>query len=134
MGGLRRVHSSICSCLLGIGTQSYIVTDLGTFGGTYSQGFGINSNGQVTGVAYTSQNFDHAFIYTNGVMQDLGSISGIGGQLNGLSSEGSSINNAAGDWLLHDVGLSRATRHSLLQRRDARLGDVGRVLQLWERY
>jgi probable HAF family extracellular repeat protein len=42
-------------------------------GGTSSYGDGINSNGQVTGYSYINgDNATHAFLYSNGVMQDLG--------------------------------------------------------------
>ncbi len=43
---------------------SYTVTDLGTFGGASSHGYGINASGQVTGYAYTTGNAAyHAFLY-----------------------------------------------------------------------
>ena len=35
---------------------TYTVTDLGTFGGTLSRGYGINASGQVTGFARTTGN------------------------------------------------------------------------------
>ncbi|HEX5242154.1 MAG TPA: hypothetical protein VFW23_02745 [Tepidisphaeraceae bacterium] len=48
------------------------MTDLGTLGGgTFSEGYGINDAGQVVGEAYDSNILAHAFIYTNGTMQDL---------------------------------------------------------------
>jgi probable HAF family extracellular repeat protein len=69
----------------------YNVTDLGTLGGvrTTSEGFpGINSFGQVTGYSYVSGNgAQHAFLYSNGVMRDLGT-------LGGANSYGEGINNS----------------------------------------
>jgi probable HAF family extracellular repeat protein len=55
-------------------------------GGTSSDGYGINNFGQVTGTAMTAGGDDHAFLYSNGVMQDLGT-------LGGTSSDGYGINN-----------------------------------------
>jgi probable HAF family extracellular repeat protein len=53
----------------------YSVTDLGTLGGGFSQGFGINNAGQVTGHSNTST-ANHAFLYSNGQMTDLGTLGG----------------------------------------------------------
>lgn len=50
---------------------SYNVTDLGTLGGTFSQAFGIDASGQVTGWASTTGGERHAFLY-DGLMHDLG--------------------------------------------------------------
>ena len=51
--------------------QSYTVTDLGTFGGTFSQGQAINTAGQVTGIANTAGDAAfHEFLYSGGVMTD----------------------------------------------------------------
>jgi len=47
--------------------------DLGTLGGDYSSGTGINDRGQVVGRSNTAGNrADHAFLYSAGQMQDLG--------------------------------------------------------------
>jgi probable HAF family extracellular repeat protein len=53
--------------------QQYTVTDLGTLGGNFSAGYGINAPGQVTGYSATSNAY-HAFLYSNGSMQDLGTL------------------------------------------------------------
>jgi len=50
----------------------YSVKDLGTLGGDFSRGSGINNAGQVTGQSSTSTGFTHAFLYSNGQMMDLG--------------------------------------------------------------
>ena len=53
----------------------YIVTDLGTLGGTISGAWGINNVGQIVGRAYLPGDVTHhAFIYQDGVMTDLGTI------------------------------------------------------------
>ncbi len=56
---------------------SYTVTDLGTLGGVYgSEAYGINASGQVVGNSPTLRPGNayrqHAFIYSGGVMSDLG--------------------------------------------------------------
>ena len=52
--------------------------DLGTLGGEYSAGYGINDAGQVAGFSYTAGGYDHAFITgPDGVgMRDLGTLGG----------------------------------------------------------
>jgi probable HAF family extracellular repeat protein len=72
--------------------QRYTVTNLGTLGGTSTTGTGINEKGQVTGYSYFtveggSFSYSHAFLYTDGSMQDLGT-------LGGLQSTGMAINAA----------------------------------------
>jgi probable HAF family extracellular repeat protein len=50
----------------------YVVTPIGTLGGDTSTGYGINNAGQVAGSSYTSSGDIHAFLYSAGVMHDLG--------------------------------------------------------------
>ena len=71
------------------------MTDLGTLGGSYSQGFGINDSGQVTGYSLTTGNSDvRPFLYTPGTgMVDLNTLlpSGSGWTLvfaNGINDAG----------------------------------------------
>ena len=85
-------------------TTTYTITDLGSLGGGVTHGLAINAAGQVTGDSVLSQlvqvpcpvqkyggpkkcfaHPDHAFVWSNGTMNDLGS-------LGGLSSQGVAIN------------------------------------------
>ena len=52
----------------------YNVTDLGTLGGISATAYDINNNGQVVGHSPTAAGDHHAFLYSNGSMQDLGAI------------------------------------------------------------
>jgi probable HAF family extracellular repeat protein len=70
------------------------MTTLGTLGGSYSQAYALNDNGQVAGLADVTDGNYHAFLY-NGTMNDLGTLGGdtsiayginIGGQVVGSSN------------------------------------------------
>jgi probable HAF family extracellular repeat protein len=52
------------------------ITNLGTLGGVSSQGFGINSSGQVVGWSNVANGNPHAFRYSGGVMTDLKTLVG----------------------------------------------------------
>jgi probable HAF family extracellular repeat protein len=54
-----------------------VITDLGSIGGgpeTYTEAFGINNAGQVTGYSTAADGTQHAFVYTGGAMNDCGTI------------------------------------------------------------
>jgi probable HAF family extracellular repeat protein len=72
--------------------QTYTVLDLGVLPrGSYSIATGINASGQVTGSSDIGTRDSHAFLFSNGTMQDLGT-------LGGKASRGIAIN-AAGQVL-----------------------------------
>ena len=73
-------------------TPSYTITDLGTLGGTYSYGYGINAAGEVAGGAATrfqtggvSQT---AFLWYQGNMTNLGTLGGPNSSASGPNASG----------------------------------------------
>jgi probable HAF family extracellular repeat protein len=64
------------------------MNDLGTLGGSYSFGRGINASGQVAGDSYTTGDAaEHAFLY-DGTLHDLGTLGGTSSYGYGISSSG----------------------------------------------
>jgi probable HAF family extracellular repeat protein len=54
-----------------------VISNLGTLGGSYSRGFGINASGQVTGGSNAAgSTSNRGFLYTGGTMYDLGTLGG----------------------------------------------------------
>ena len=79
------------------------LTDLGTLGGTYSNlpfGGGMGGGGKASSYSgsvlvgsssLAGNNFNHAFIYSGGVMTDLGTLGGDYSNANGISANGSVV-------------------------------------------
>jgi probable HAF family extracellular repeat protein len=65
-------------CLLPVcaarGQSSYTIIDLGTLGGSRSDAHAINNRGQVVGHSSIANGTVHAFLYSGGKMQDLGTL------------------------------------------------------------
>lgn len=63
----------------GVAQIHYSVIDLGTLGGTASNGYGgVNNRGWVTGDANLSgDQTEHAFLWRDGIMTDLGTLGGL---------------------------------------------------------
>jgi probable HAF family extracellular repeat protein len=70
-----RILAVLVVVLGGTARADYIITDLGTFGGTTSEADAINRLGQVAGSGWLPGNVtSHASLYSNGVLQDLGTL------------------------------------------------------------
>src|SRR5262249_231647 len=83
-------------CLEDRRVPSYSITDLGTFGGTISDAYGINSRGEVVGGAALACNcVDHPFLWYNGLLGDLSpSQEGSG---NGINDRGQVVGKSVGE-------------------------------------
>jgi probable HAF family extracellular repeat protein len=60
----------------GAAAQSYIITELVPVGGNYSKARGVNDAGQVVGMAHNSANDDRPVLWENGLVFDVGVVSG----------------------------------------------------------
>jgi len=97
----------------------YTITDLGTLGGTQSQGFGINSLGQVAGYSTLSgDTVGHAFIYSAGKMTDLGTFGGASSIGYGIDDSGQVVGSA-------DLQSPSPTPHAFLYTTAGRMIDLG---------
>ena len=95
---------TVAAAPAGAATTTYTITDLGSLGGGVTHGLAINASGQVTGDSFLSKqvmvpcpypqspnqkcsaNLDHAFLWSNGTMTDLGTLGGDNSQ--GLAING----------------------------------------------
>jgi probable HAF family extracellular repeat protein len=82
---------AVLAALLGSTARAdYVITDLGTFGGTVSEAFAINRSGQVVGDAtIPGDHIYYAYLFSNGVKQNLGTL----GVFPGAYSSATALNN-----------------------------------------
>lgn len=66
----------------------FVVTDLGSLGGSQSAAFGINGQGTAVGAARLSSGADSAFVSTGGSMSALSAAGATGSQANGINNSG----------------------------------------------
>ncbi len=95
--------------------------DIGGFANTFITGSGINNVGQVTGnTVFPNQNYVSAYLYSNGITQDLGSVLGyIGSNSAGINDSGEVVGYAAKD-------ISTPT-HAFLYRQ-GKMNDLGLLI------
>lgn len=100
------------------------ITNLGTLGGGSSQGYGINSSGQVVGWSSTKDFLGHAFRYSGGVMTDLKTLVG-----NPTQSPFSSANaiNDAGQIVGHSGAAGTGVYHAFLWQ-NGKMSDLNKQL------
>jgi probable HAF family extracellular repeat protein len=93
----------------------YIITDLGTLGGTKARAYDINSSGQIAGCAYIAGNSDrHAFLYSNGVMLDLGVVGGMTGSgATDINASGQMAGNLSAGAVYHAMFYSGGVMYDL---------------------
>jgi probable HAF family extracellular repeat protein/parallel beta-helix repeat protein len=74
----------------------YTITDLGALGGNGSAAYGINASGQVVGFA-SFGSYEHAFLYSAGVMKDLGTLAGPDSNARGINDLGDVVGGSSFD-------------------------------------
>jgi len=73
----------------GVAASGYVVTDLGTLGGSFSGPLDLNTRGEAVGVSVTAaEDGIRGFVWSGGVMRDIGSLGGPMAAANGINSSG----------------------------------------------
>jgi len=111
------------------------MTDLGTFGGTISEARGINNSGQIIGEfgapIYT---YIHGFIYSNGVVTDIGTLGQSGNShdstfVYGLNNRGQVVGRSSdGAFLFSDGVLRNITPDGWLNAWAYGINDSGQIV------
>ncbi len=90
----RKIFAAVAACGLltpqAFAVVRYNLIDLGTLPGfANSYATGINANGQVVGQSFNTVDFTgHGFLYSNGVMTDLGTLGGSASSADGINAAG----------------------------------------------
>jgi len=105
---------SICQQAI---AQTYSITDLGTLPSfNSSEANGVNPSGQVAGISSnTVSGIDHAFVWSNGTMQDLGTLGFTSSSALDINALGQAIGNLYND---------PASPHTFIWTSDTGLTDI----------
>jgi probable HAF family extracellular repeat protein len=102
---------------------SFVVTDLGTLGGTTSVAHGINNRGQVVGYAWTADAAMHAFLWEDGRgMQDLSTFGGTNSWAHDINNNGQVVGAA---------DTSGGGRHAFIWENNSGMQDLGTLGGTW---
>jgi probable HAF family extracellular repeat protein len=84
---------------------TYTITDLGTLGGLHSEAYGINAKGDIIGSSATADRSEHAVLWHDGRITDLG----------GLGAKGIGMANAINDvGQIAGIGERAGRQHAVL--------------------
>jgi len=93
-----------------------VATDLGGLGGFFGQASGINNSGQIVGYSDTVSYQEHAFLYENGNMTDLGTLPG------GNTSTALAINDSG--IIIGSSNLGNGTPHAVVWASNGTIYDI----------
>ena len=82
------------TCAGEAGAQVYSVTPIDTFGGASSHALGLNDAGAVVGYAQNAAGQNRAFLFSGGVLQDLGTLGGTDAQATAINNLGQIVGHA----------------------------------------
>jgi probable HAF family extracellular repeat protein len=106
---------------VGSGQARWVIRDLGTLGGEYSDAFAVNGRGQIVGYADTKAKdkngdfYAHAFLWENGKMRDLGTLGGKASKAVAINERGQ---------IVGDSGTGKGTTHAVLWQ-NGKMIDLG---------
>lgn len=83
----------------------YVLTDLGSLGGSINRASDINAQGQVAGYCEVNRYSWHAFLYENGHMQDLSAGDMVFSQAYGINNSGHIVGRWEGHAFLYSNGV-----------------------------